>query len=110
MSGWGMDSGGRRSFLFLQGPISNFFDRLGRALLARGHAVHRINLHLGDRLLWRLPADDYRGALAEWRGFVGAALDRHRVTDLVLHGDRRPYHLVAAEEARARGIRVLATD
>src|SRR5581483_7758974 len=29
---------------------------------------------------------------------------------LVVHGDRRPYHLVAAEEARARGIPVLATD
>ena len=37
-----------RSFLFLQGPISDFFDRLGRALIARGHHVHRINLHFGD--------------------------------------------------------------
>ena len=35
----GPDEGGQagepRSFLFLQGPISNFFDRLGRALIAR---------------------------------------------------------------------------
>ena len=45
-----------RSFLFLQGPISNFFDRLGRALIARGHRVHRINLHFGDQLFWRLPS------------------------------------------------------
>ena len=28
----------------------------------------------------------------------------------MLHGDRRPYHIVAAEEARARGIAVFATD
>jgi capsular polysaccharide export protein len=27
-----------------------------------------------------------------------------------MHGDRRPYHIIAAEEARARGIAVVATD
>ena len=99
-----------RSFLFLQGPISSFFDRLGHALIARGHRVHRVNLHLGDRLFWHLPAENFRGRFADWRCFVGELLDRHAVSDLVLHGDRRPYHLVAAEEARARGITVIATD
>lgn len=103
-------SGEPRSFLFLQGPISDFFDRLGRTLIGRGHQVHRVNLHFGDRLFWRLPATDFRGRFADWRRFVGAILDQHRITDLVLHGDRRPYHIVAAEEARARGIRVIATD
>src|SRR5205807_6786439 len=103
-------AGERRSFLFLQGPISTFFDRLGQALIARGHRVHRINLHLGDRLFWHLPAVDFRGRLEDWREFVAAELERHQVTDLVLHGDRRPYHIVAAEEARARGIAVIATD
>lgn len=101
---------GPRSVLFLQGPISDFFDRLGRALLARGHAVHRINLHLGDQLFWRLPAVNFRGWFDEWRGFVGAFMDRHAITELVVHGDRRPHHVVAAEEARARGILVLSTD
>src|SRR5438034_8853994 len=99
-----------RSFLFLQGPISSCFDRLGRALIARGHRVHRINLHLGDQLFWRLPATHYRGRFADWRGFVARMLEQHQITDLVLHGDRRPYHIVAAEEARARGIPVIVTD
>jgi capsular polysaccharide export protein len=103
--------GRQRSFLFLQGPISSFFDRLGATLLRRGHRVHRINLHFGDQLFCRhLPATHYRGGFAAWRGFIGEMLERHRVTDLVLHGDRRPYHIVAAEEARARGIAVIATD
>jgi capsular polysaccharide export protein len=99
-----------RSFLFLQGPISDFFDRLGRALMARGHHVHRINLHFGDALFWRLPATPFRGHFDEWRAFIGEMLETHQVTDLVMHGDRRPYHIVAAEEARARGIGVIATD
>ena len=99
-----------RSFLFLQGPISNFFDHLARALIARGHRVHRVNLHYGDRLFWRLPGIDYRGRLEDWRDFVADLLERHQVTDVILHGDRRPYHIIAAEEARARGIAVIATD
>lgn len=99
-----------RSILFLQGPISDFFDRLGRALIGRGHRVHRINLHLGDRLFWHLPAVNFRARFDGWRGFVGAYLDRHAITHLVVHGDRRPHHIVAAEEARARGIPVISTD
>ena len=100
----------RHSVLFLQGPISDFFDRLGRALIARGHRVHRINLHLGDQLFWRLPAVNFRGRFEEWRGFVGEFLDRNAITEVIVHGDRRPHHIVAAEEARARGIVVMATD
>src|SRR3989442_8180926 len=89
-----------RSVLFLQGPISRFFDRLGTALIARGHRVHRINLHLGDQLFCRnVPATHYRGSLADWRGFIRATLEQHEVTDLVLHGDRPPHHIVAAQEA-----------
>lgn len=106
----GLTKNGKRSFLLLQGPISSFFDRLGRALIARGHRVHRINLHFGDQLFWRLPATHFRGRFADWRGFVAGMLDEHQITDLVLHGDRRPYHIVAAEEARARGIAVIVTD
>src|ERR1700686_4465200 len=99
-----------RSFLFLQGPISSCFDRLGRALIARGHRVHRINLHFGDQLFSHLPATHFRGRFAEWRDFVPGMLEELQVADLVVHADRRPYHIVAAEEARARGIAVIVTD
>src|SRR6185312_4954566 len=99
-----------RSFLFLQGPLSPFFSELGRALIARGHSVHRVDLHLGEQIFWRLPASRFRGRFDEWRDYIGAILDEHRVTDMIMVGDRRPYHLVAAEEARARGIAVICTD
>lgn len=100
-----------RRFLFLQGPISPFFPELAAALSARGHAVHRINLCLGDRLVWRAPgAVDFRGRLSEWPDFVAGFLDAHAITDILLTGEQRIYHRVAAAAALARGVRVIATD
>ena len=100
----------RARFCFCRARSRAFSTGLHARLIARGHRVHRVNLHLGDRLFWRLPAIYYRGRFVDWRDFVADLLERHQVTDLVLHGDRRPYHIVAAEEARARGIAVIATD
>ncbi|HEX3884039.1 MAG TPA: hypothetical protein VHW66_15375 [Stellaceae bacterium] len=101
----------KRSFLFLQGPLSPFFCELGEALAARGHRVRRVDLHLGEQLFWRrLKASHFRGRFDEWRDYIGAELDTNGVTDMILVGDRRPYHIVAAEEARARGIAVICTD
>jgi capsular polysaccharide export protein len=99
-----------RSFLFLQGPQSLFFERVGRALMARGHRVQRINLNLGDRVFWRLPATAFRGRFEQWPDFVARIIDDHAVTDLLVHGDCRPYHAAAAEVARQRNVAVLATD
>jgi capsular polysaccharide export protein len=109
-----LDQGGSglkpRSFLFLQGPQSYFFERIGRALIERGHRVYRINLNLGDRLFWRLPASDFRDRFEDWPDFIAGLLEKRGVTDLLLQGDRRPYHIVAADVARRRGIRVMVTD
>lgn len=106
---------GLRRFLFLQGPISPFFARVATGLVARGHAVHRINLSLGDRLFWRgvkgaAPAVDYRGRPEDWATFIGAFLDRHGITDLVLLGEQRAYHRIAIGAARIRGASVTVTD
>src|SRR5918997_5947822 len=101
----------RRRFLFLQGPISPFFAEVAAGLRALGHAAHRINLCLGDRLFWRGPgAVDYRGRAGDWPAFVGAFLDRHGISDLVLLGEQRPLHRAAIAEARARGVSVAVTD
>ena len=91
-----------RSFLFLQGPASPFFSQLGAALLARGHRVHRVNLHGGDQLFWKLPgAVNYRGRDRRWPAFLEALLIARGITDLVLFGDCRPRHQAAVRVAQA---------
>ena len=95
-----------RTFLFLQGLASPFFVELARKLAARGHRVLRINLCLGDGLFWNLPAVNYRGSLADWRGYLTAYLTEHDVTDLVLFGDCRPYHRVAISLSGHRRVQV----
>ena len=100
-------SGTQRTFLFLQGLSTPFFVRLAGAIAARGHRVERINLSGGDRLFWpRLGAVDYRGRFADWRSFLGAFLHERGVSDVILFGDCRPYHRVAVDLARSRGIAV----
>lgn len=102
---------GRRSFLFLQGPISPFFQEVAQGLLARGHAVHRINLSLGDRLFWRgLPATHYVGTLQDWPAFIAAYLRREGISDVLLLGEQRAYHRAAIAAANALGVAVTVTD
>ena len=101
----------KRSFLFLQGPLSPLYSRLGDVLADAGHDVHRVNLCFGDWMDWRRAgAVSYRGRIADWPDFVDAFYQKHGVTDLILHGDRRIYHRLAAEKARQRGISVIATE
>lgn len=100
-----------RAFLFLQGPSSPFFARVADGLEARGHAVYRINLCLGDQLFWRRRgATQFRGRLTDWPAFVADFLDRHRITDLLLLGEQRDHHKLAIAAAKARGIQVAVTD
>lgn len=76
----------------------------------RGHRVHRINLNLGDRLFWHLPATDFRGMLKDWPSFIAKLIEDRGITDMIFLGDRRPYHIAAADAARARGAAVWTTD
>lgn len=96
----------QRSFLFLQGPPGPLFQRLGKKLEERGHAVCRINLSGGDRLDWPSGAVDYTGAFSDWPTFVDQIMRMRRITDLLLFGDCRPYHLKAHGIGKLRGIRI----
>ena len=94
-----------RAFLFLQGPPGPLFLRLGEALRAKGVAVFRINLSGGDRRDWPDATVDFRGRFSEWPVFVDGFLREHQITDLVLFGDCRPYHVSAHGVASLRGVR-----
>ena len=94
-----------RAFLFLQGPPGPLFHRLGAAIAAHGIPVHRINLSGGDRYDWPDGAIDFRGRFSEWPVFFDNFLREHRITDLLLFGDCRPYHVSAHGMASVRGVR-----
>nr|WP_245215255.1 capsular biosynthesis protein [Pararoseomonas baculiformis] len=95
----------------MQGPITPFFHEVGARLRALGHAVHRINLCLGDKLFWRGPgAVDFTARKEDWPAFIERFLDTHGITDIILLGEQRYYHRVAIAAARERGIAVVATD
>ncbi|MBV9859112.1 MAG: capsular biosynthesis protein [Alphaproteobacteria bacterium] len=101
----------QRSFLFLQGLATRFFERLGAALAGRGHAVHRVNFNGGDRAFWRLPgAIDYCGRLHDWPDFLDHLLVEKGISDIILFGDCRPVHRAAIRVALARSIRVYVVE
>ena len=102
---------GRRSFLFLQGPLSPLYARVANRLEVEGHAVSRINLCIGDRMHWRRAgAVDFRGRLDGFGDVVRRHIVAHGVTDLVMHGECRAYHRIAAEATAPAGVRVFVTE
>ncbi|MDZ4789905.1 MAG: capsular biosynthesis protein [Hyphomicrobiales bacterium] len=102
---------GRRSFLFLQGPLSPLYARLADECEAQGHRVARVNFNVGDRLHWnRKGAVAFKGRIAEWPRFATNLMERDSVTDIIMHGERRLYHRIAAAIARAHGARVIVTE
>ncbi|KQY23925.1 capsular biosynthesis protein [Rhizobium sp. Root482] len=101
-----------RVFLFLQGPSSPIFAKIADRLEERGHICLRINLNAGDRIFWRRKnGHDYRGRDGDaWHEHVALFMDRHRVTDLVLLGEERPYHCIAVLAATRRGIEISVVE
>lgn len=87
-----------RNFLFLQGLMGPFFERVGEALLADGYKVSKINFNGGDKLFWRLPGGmDYRGSLEDWPDFLRNFIAQREITDVVIFGDCRLHHMAAAK-------------
>ena len=86
---------------------TRFFERLGQALIARGHAVHRVNFNGGDRAFWRLPgAVDFCGRPEEWPEFLDRLIVERAISDIILFGDCRPLHRAAIRVAEGRALRI----
>lgn len=100
-----MSKSGDRAFVLLQGPPGPLFRRLGQAIAAKGVPVYRINLSGGDRYDWPDGAIDFRGRFSEWPVYFDNFLRERGITDLLLFGDCRPYHVSAHGMAAMRGVR-----
>lgn len=95
----------RRVFAFLQGPPGPLLHLLAQTMRSRGVAVERINICAGDWVDWPEPATNFRGQFGDWPVFFDNFLRKHGITDILLFGDCRPYHLTALRLAALRGIR-----
>lgn len=95
----------RRAFVFLQGPPGPLLHQLATAMRGRGMKVERINICGGDRIDWPEQATDFRGSFRDWPVFFDNFLREHQITDILLFGDCRPYHVSARGVAALRGVR-----
>ena len=90
-----------RTFVFLQGLASGFFEQLGERLTSRGHRVVRVNLNGGDWVFWNRPDGvNFRGRAANWPTFFADLAQARGATDVVLFGDCRPMHRAAIQVAK----------
>ena len=64
-----------------------------------------INISGGDLRDWPDGAVDFRGHFSEWPAYADRYLRQHEVTDILLFGDCRPYHVSALGIAELRNVR-----
>ena len=100
----------RRAFVFLQGPPGPLLHELATAMRERSMKVERINICSGDRVDWPEPATNFRGAFGDWPVFFDNFLREHQITDILLFGDCRPYHVSARGVAALRGVRTYVLE
>ena len=78
---------------------------------ARAWHEGREDQHLrGDRVDWPEPATDFRGRFRDWPVFFDNFLREHQITDILLFGDCRPYHVSARGVAALRGVRTYVLE
>jgi capsular polysaccharide export protein len=99
-----------RAFLFLQGPPGPLLQHLASAMRDRGMKVERINICAGDKVDWPEAATDFRGRFRDWPVFFDNFLREHQITDILLFGDCRPYHVSARGIAALRGVRTYVLE
>ncbi len=100
----------RRAFLFLQGPPGPLLYQLATSMRDRGIKVERINICAGDQVDWPEKATNFRGRFTNWPVFFDNFLREHQITDILLFGDCRPYHVSARRVAALRGVRTFVLE
>lgn len=96
-----------RHFLFLQGPTSPFFSRLGDKLVAEGARVSRINFNTGDAVYWRKkPSHSFKQTAQHLPQYLEHLVTQENVSDIIMVGDTRPVNAPAVPLAKRLGIRL----
>lgn len=97
----------KRSFLFLQGVASPFFDRLASAIRSADAQTCRVVFCGGDALFHRHgDIRRFTGKVEELDEYYAGLFDELKVSDIVLFGDTRPVHIPAITLAKKLGIEV----
>lgn len=97
----------KRSFLFLQGAATPFFDRLAKAIRRAKIDTCRVKFCCGDALYHKGgDAVSYVGDTADLPTFYKELFSERNVTDLVLFGDTRPVHIPAIKLAKELNLRI----
>ena len=100
----------KRAFLFLQGPPGPLLHQLATTMRGRDMKVERINICAGDQIDWPEAATNFRGRFTDWPVFFDNFLREHQITDILLYGDCRPYHVSARRVAALRGVRTYVLE
>jgi len=91
--------------LLLQGPNGPFFARLRDYLEAAGSEVWKVNFNGGDDLFYRDGRiNRFAAPMTSWPSFLRDLLASQRIDAIVVFGDCRRPHRMAAQVARELGI------
>lgn len=85
------NSPSKKTFLLLQGPIGSFFNDLAEELKAKNHDVFKINFWGADTVFFP-NGIKFDKNIEQWEKYVASFCIKNKITDIVLFGDRRPYH------------------
>lgn len=101
----------QRHILFLQGPLSSYYAEIARRVKKTGTAVTKVHFCGNDIVDWRHKnALHFRDSFQAWPKYLTNLIQKHNITDIVMHGDQRPYHKIAVQIAHRQNIRIWVTE
>lgn len=99
------------SFLLLQGLATPYFQKLGKELERRGACVHKVNYCGGDWWFSRgLTNTNYGGKHTGLADKYRTLMKSYQVDTIILFGDCRPIHKIAAEVAQEEGVSIVVLE
>ena len=102
-----MNNSSKKTYLFLQGPFSDFFRNLGERLKSQGHEILKVNFNGGDLFFWNnKDTVDFTQKTDRWKDFLKELDEKHNFSDVMLYGDCRFYHAVAVDFFRQKNKKV----